>query len=97
MTAAFVDVVFDGPPAHESGRFVEVEDPEGRGIKAGEWIDRGNGLWALRIAIRESSLVAALVEALEESRDVVDHAGGRFAGELLARIDAALALVRSTP
>lgn len=48
--AAFIDVVFDGPPSYESGRFVEVEDAEGRSFNAGEWIDRGNGLWALRIS-----------------------------------------------
>ena len=45
----FIDVVFDGPPSHESGRFVEVEDPNGASVSAGEWIDRGNGLWALRL------------------------------------------------
>lgn len=45
----YIDVVFDGPPSHESGRFVEVEDPSGRSVNAGEWIDRGDGLWALRI------------------------------------------------
>ena len=45
----FIDVVFDGPPSHESGRFVEVEDPNGASIVVGEWIDRGDGLWALRI------------------------------------------------
>jgi hypothetical protein len=46
---AFFDVVFDGPPSHVSGRFVEVEDEQGRSFNAGDWIDRGNGLWALRI------------------------------------------------
>lgn len=45
----YVDIVFDGPPSHESGRFVEAEDNSGRSVKVGEWIDRGNGLWALRI------------------------------------------------
>lgn len=47
--ARFIDVVFDGPPSHESGRFVEVEDEQGRSISIGTWIDRGDGLWALRI------------------------------------------------
>ena len=47
----YIDVVFDGPPSHESGRFVEVEDPSGASIGVGEWIDRGNGLWALRIPV----------------------------------------------
>lgn len=45
----YIDVVFDGPPSHESGRFVEVEDPNGQNISVGQWIDRGDGLWALRI------------------------------------------------
>jgi hypothetical protein len=49
QTGDYIDVVFDGPPSHESGRFVECEDPDGKSVNAGEWIDRGNGLWALRI------------------------------------------------
>lgn len=32
-----IHIVFDGPPGHESGRFVEVEDETGAGIKVGEW------------------------------------------------------------
>ncbi len=48
---AYIDVVFDGPPAPEAGRFVEVEDPRGYSVNVGDWIDRGNGLWALRITM----------------------------------------------
>ena len=44
-----INIVFDGPPSHESGRFVEVETDDGPGISIGEWVDRGGGLWALRI------------------------------------------------
>ena len=44
-----INIVFDGPPSHESGRFVEVEDDSGRGIKCGEWSERPDGFWALRI------------------------------------------------
>lgn len=40
-------VVFDGPPSHESGRFVECEDARGRGVNAGEWRQRSDGLWEL--------------------------------------------------
>lgn len=47
----FLDVVFDGPPSHEAPRFVEVEDMRGASVSAGEWIDRGNGLWALRLQV----------------------------------------------
>lgn len=46
----YIEVVFDGPPEAEAGRFVEVEGPDGASINAGEWVDRGDGFWALRIS-----------------------------------------------
>ncbi len=46
-----VDIVFDGPPSHEAGRFIEVENMDGQSVKVGEWIDRGDGYWALRLVI----------------------------------------------
>lgn len=45
----YIDIVFDGPPTHEPGRFVEVEDSGGRSINYGRWVRRENGYWALRI------------------------------------------------
>jgi hypothetical protein len=44
-----INVIFDGPPAPEAGRFVEVEDDAGRSLRIGEWLQRPDGLWALRI------------------------------------------------
>ncbi|TDW95370.1 MULTISPECIES: hypothetical protein [Kribbella] len=44
-----INVIFDGPPAPDAGRFVEVEDDRGRSLSIGEWIERPDGLWALRI------------------------------------------------
>lgn len=44
-----INIIFDGPPGHDAGRFVEVETDDGRSINAGEWIKRPDGLWALRI------------------------------------------------
>lgn len=44
-----INIIFDGPPSHESGRFVEVETDDGGSINAGKWIERTDGLWALRI------------------------------------------------
>jgi len=50
---SFIDIVFDGPPGPNTDghhcNFVEVENPDGSGAGVGEWIDRGNGRWALRI------------------------------------------------
>jgi len=42
-------VVFDGPPAHESGRFIDAENEKGEGVgPAGvEWTERKDGYWVL--------------------------------------------------
>lgn len=45
----YIDVVFDGPPGPTAGHFIEVEDEHGRSINVGEWIDRKDGYFALRI------------------------------------------------
>ena len=44
-----LNIVFDGPPGPVSGRFIEVENDAGVGVNAGEWSERPNGWWALRI------------------------------------------------
>lgn len=63
-----IEVVFDGPPAHISGRFVEVENSRGESIDVGEWVEREGGYWALRIrAGRSEAEVKA--EALREFAD----------------------------
>lgn len=55
-----INILFDGPPSHKSGQFVEVETDDGKSINAGEWIDRGDGYWALRITeLPERSTVSA--------------------------------------
>lgn len=45
-----INIIFDGPPGPVAGRFVEVETDDGKSINAGEWAERTDGLWALRIA-----------------------------------------------
>lgn len=44
-----VNVVFDGPPGPNPPHFVEVETDDGRSVRVGEWIERDDGMWALRI------------------------------------------------
>ena len=47
-----INLVFDGPPAPDGPRLVEVETDDGHAIDIddlGEWVDRGDGYWALRI------------------------------------------------
>ena len=53
-----INIIFDGPPGHTPGRFVEVETDDGKSIHIGEWIERNDGCWALRI----TSLVPKLRE-----------------------------------
>jgi len=56
----YIDIVFDGPPAHESGRFIEVENFKGESISIGEWIDRSDlpdGWCVLRIETATSGKI----------------------------------------
>lgn len=43
-----IQIRFDGPPGPEAGRFVEVEDIDGKGIRIGEWVQDGE-YWLLVI------------------------------------------------
>jgi hypothetical protein len=52
-----IAIVFDGPPEHFSGRFVEVENEAGESINAGTWEEMPNGWW--RLWIDDSAAVAA--------------------------------------
>lgn len=56
------DILFDGPPGHEAGRFVEVEDGTGGSINIGEWIERDDGLWALRLTESDTRLIPVFAE-----------------------------------
>ncbi len=55
----FVDIVFDGPPGPESGRFVEVENQHGRSVNVGEWVHRPGGYRALRTSPSDSTSLAS--------------------------------------
>lgn len=66
-----VHVVFDGPPSHESGRFVEVENAQGRGIRAGEWQERKDGLWALVFKFPRPSAWIPCSDRMPEERTEV--------------------------
>jgi len=56
----YIDVVFDGPPDHHMPRFVELEDSLGHSMRLGEWVERGDGTWSLRI--RHANLEETLAE-----------------------------------
>lgn len=66
LAETYVDIVFDGPPSHESGRFVEVEDAAGKSIKFGEWVERPDGYWG----------IPSLRDALDKSVALQSHYAG---------------------
>lgn len=67
-------VVFDGPPSHESGRFVEVELTCGKSIAAGEWQKRDDGYWTLGpFYDRPQPAAAAAPELLAALQQIVDY------------------------
>jgi hypothetical protein len=39
----------DGPPGPDAPCFVEVEDDERRSLRYGQWVERDDGHWVLRI------------------------------------------------
>lgn len=45
----YIDIIFDGPPGPDGGRFVEVEDDKGESLAVGHWTQRKDGYWALRL------------------------------------------------
>src|SRR5262245_8485307 len=47
----YIDFVFDGPPRPEGARLMKVEDQSGKTTEIGHCIQRGDGLWALRIGL----------------------------------------------
>lgn len=67
----YVDIIFDGPPGPNSGRFVEVETPDSRSIRFGEWVQRSYGYWALRINLRRP-MESATAEKRRETTQSVD-------------------------
>lgn len=76
-----IDIVFDGPPSHESGRFIEVENELGQSISFGKWVERSDG-WVLRIpshaALVEAEIMTlrkVLTEARAELAEVASHFG----------------------
>ena len=81
MSRAHIDIVFDGPPSHESGRFVEVHDAEDRGIRVGQWVEHSDGLWALRLTAKDFEDDAAVHEGSAYAIAVATRA------DLIARID----------
>lgn len=59
--AEAVQIRFDGPPSHESGRFVEVENEKGESINFGEWFQDGE-YWLLKFLLSPRPTVSLEAE-----------------------------------
>lgn len=64
-------IVFDAPPGPKGCRFIEVETPDRRSVRAGEWHERDDGYWELRI---NRTVDQALLDALETAQDIAKSA-----------------------
>lgn len=82
----YIDIVFDGPPSHESGRFVEVENSSGMSISFGEWVHRPDGYWALRIPSFDAFAASRADAAVEKERErCARHASSDDAHYIIVR------------
>ena len=79
--AEHVDIVFDGPPGPESGRFIEAEDANGNSIRFGEWIERPDGRWVLRITAADFQKLRYRIVDVAEVQAALDRAAERVRRE----------------
>ena len=69
----YIDIVFDG----WVGRFVEVEDANGKSIRVGQWIERKDGKWVLRIKREDFT---------DDGKDKAAQSMGQRGGKARARV-----------
>jgi DNA repair exonuclease SbcCD ATPase subunit len=84
MSVTPLFIIFDGPPSHESGRFVEVETKEGRTVHAAEWDEREDGLWSLGplFSLADVERIQKASDIFEENSETcVEEHEGRLKAE----------------
>lgn len=74
-----IEILFDGPPSHESGRFVEVEDGHGHSIDYGEWVEDGD-YW--KLVYPDPRELQAKLEEKDAEISARDSANSRMLEEL---------------
>ena len=81
-----MQIRFDGPPGHVSGRFVEVEDERGRSIRVGRWAREGTD-WLLIIP-EDQNLREAVKQVLVELDGFlsIEQQGLDWEGVILPRL-----------
>lgn len=67
-----VEIVFDGPPDHQAGRFVEVEQ-DGESFSFGTWREHADGKWSLDLP-SEVRVAVQLANALVKAKALIESA-----------------------
>ena len=80
-----LNIIFDGPPGPEVGRFVEVENDCGESIKAGEWSENDDGTWTLRIEEIPQSSIPHMHDGRGEDSDTCCRCGLNFRARIHTR------------
>ena len=57
MNNNFTDIVFDGPSSNDPPHFVEAENHLGHGVRIGQWLQRPDGYWVLRIPTYQGTVM----------------------------------------
>lgn len=75
---SFIDIVCDAAPGPDGCTFIEVENCNGQSIRYGDWVERGDGYWALRLPVRGDSLVPSSIAAIsDETAESIAQGVGR--------------------
>lgn len=78
-----IQIVFDGPPGAEAGRFVEVEE-NGRSINFGEWREGHNdGYWYLDIPVESPAPSVSRAEVSDMVDEMLGIVGNGKATEFM--------------
>ena len=89
-TPAAINIIFDGPPGPEGPRFIEVETDDGRSIRVGEWQQRKDGNWGLRIvALPLVTIGAEQVDCVDPEDDLLQRILGECRNTELSAIHSA--------
>jgi len=92
-----INIVFDGPPSHESCRFVEVENDFGESIKCGEWIENDDGTWTLKIDEIPPQAIVHVHDGRGEDSDTCQQCGLNFRAKVHKRNPFKAAIANAQP
>ncbi len=88
-----IKILFDGPPSHESGHFIEVENEKGESISFGEWVHDGD-YWVLQFPDNRE-INADLLDASRAVANAYANTGG-IDDEIIEIVEKAIEKTKET-